>query len=71
MSYIHRQILENDMLLDQRDAVIEVMLEAQSKHCDNLDFHCEDCEYFNEACDCRVVLFAEALVNAGYDFVGE
>lgn len=71
MSYTHKQILENDMLLDQRDAMIEVMMEAQDKYCDNLELHCDDCEYSYEACDCRAALFAEALMNAGYGFVGE
>ena len=71
MSYTHKQILKNDMLLDQRDAMIEVMMEVQSKYCANLSSPCNDCEYFNETCDCQVALFAEALMNAGYGFVGE
>lgn len=71
MSYTHKQILKNDMLLDQRGAMIEVMMEAQSKYCADVNSPCNDCEYFNETCDCQVALFAEALMNAGYGFVGE
>lgn len=71
MNYTHKQILENDTLLDQRDAMIEVMMEAQDKYCADLYFRCDDCEYFNDTCNCRMALFAEALINAGYGFVGE
>lgn len=70
MSYTHKEILNNDMLLDQRDAMIDVMLDAKNKYCANLKFRCEDCEYF-KAWDCEVVLLAEALMNAGYGFMGE
>lgn len=71
MSYTHKEILNNDTLLDRRDAMIAVMLDAHSKYCANPNLRCDDCEYFSEICDCEAMMFAEALINAGYGFMGE
>lgn len=68
--YSRKDFLKDDMALDKIDTMIDIMLDAQQKYCANRQC-CNECEYFNETCDCQVVLFAEALYRAGYGFLGE